>query len=591
MIKFLLSGSATLLILLISCAPQPDPAQPNILLILADDMGYGDVSNAGNPYLKTPNLDRLARSGTQFTNFYVSSVCAPTRASLLTGRYHQRTHVRSVTNGYETLHPEEKTIAEYLKPAGYRTAIYGKWHLGEYYPSLPNAQGFDEFLGFRTGHTADYYDPVLEHNGRPEAQQGHITEVLTDEAIRFMQADSSAPFFCYLAYNAPHTPLQVDSSWWRPYQQQGLEERTARIYGLIEQLDHNLGRLLDQLTANGLLEETIIIFMSDNGPINGWRIPQEKMRYNAGLRDQKFSIYEGGIRTQSYWNWAGHWPEQQTISEVAAHIDVLPTLLEITRISPEDGDKKVDGISLQKRLSGETKQLPERILFQNYALSTLNSTAPYPGGIARKGPWKMVNGAHLYQLENDPGEAVDLAGQQPEIFNELKEGYQNWWDGILQEYDLQPDPIPVGHPETDTVIIQPHHAKASGNLVFLGKRGLEGERIGSHPSGVDGDWLSQWLEKKDRATWSVDMVQSGLYEIGIRARYAKSKKPVQLSVRIGSKKLTQQLPVMPVSNHWAYYSLGQLEIPNGKDSLSLALTDDLTASDLEVKELVVIKQH
>lgn len=590
--KFLLSGSATILTLLISCGSpsQSEPSRPNILLILADDMGYGDVAGAGNPYLRTPNLDRLARSGVQFTNFYVSSVCATTRASLLTGRYHQRTHVRSVTNGYETLNPEEKTIAEYLQPAGYRTAIFGKWHLGEYYPSLPNAQGFDEFLGFRTGHTADYYDPVLEHNGRPEAQRGHITEVLTDKALQFMQKDAADPFFCYLAYNAPHTPLQVDTNWWQPYAEQGLEERTARVYGLIEQLDQNVGRILDQLTREGLLEETIIIFMSDNGPISGWQIPQEKMRFNAGLRDQKFSVFEGGIRTQSFWSWAGHWTENQSIPTVAAHIDVLPTLLDITGITSDTPEKRIDGQSLQGLLAGGAPP-DERIVFQNFALSTLGNTEPYPGGIARKGPWKMVNGEHLYQLDDDPGESTDLAEQRPEIFNELKTAYQNWWDGILEENNLQVSPIPLGYPQADSVFIQPHHARASGGLIFLGKRGLEGERIGSHPSGVDGDWLSNWQTPEDRASWPAAFVESGSYEFGILARYQHSDGPsIELEVQVGTASLTKVLPEQPQAESWSYYSLGQMELPAIKDTLSLSLVTSQPNPGLEIKELVVIKK-
>lgn len=593
MMKFLLSGSATTFLLLIcyACTPSSEPQSPNILLILTDDMGYGDVAMAGNPYLNTPNLDRLAGSGTQFTHFYVSSVCAPTRASLLTGRYHQRTHVRSVTNGYETINPSEKTIAEYLKPRGYRTAIFGKWHLGEYFPSLPNAQGFDEYLGFRTGHTADYYDPVLEHNGRPESRPGHITEVLTDEALNFMQADQSAPFFCYLAYNAPHTPLQVDSSWWQPYAAKGLEERTARIYGMVEQIDHNIGRILERLTEKNLLEETIIIFMSDNGPISGWRVPQEKMRYNAGLRDQKFTIYDGGIRTQSYWSWAGRWPEAQSTAVPAAHIDVLPTLLDITGIAPNANDKAIDGMSLSPLLEGETDSLPERIIFQNYALSTLSNTDPYPGGIARRGPWKMVNGEQLYHLEKDPGETQDLANQEPGIFKALSDAYQLWWDGILQEHDLQASPVPLGYPEADSVAIQPHHGKVQGGLIFLGRKGLLGDRIAAHPTGVDGDWLSNWQTAGDRATWPVEFVRPGTFELGIQARYQKIEEPIELQVLMGSESITQQLPAVPRAESWAYYPLGRLEIAKGSDSLSLVLSNNLSSSNLEVKELVVVRRR
>ena len=167
-------------------ATTSDSSPPNLLIILTDDMGYGDVGHIGNPMINTPHLDQLAETSVQFKYFYVSPVCAPTRASLLTGRYHQRTGVRSVTNGFETIDPDEVTLAEILKSAGYRTGIFGKWHLGEYYPSVPNAQGFDEYLGFRTGHTNYYYDAEIEYNGQPYQTTGHITEVLTDAALNFM---------------------------------------------------------------------------------------------------------------------------------------------------------------------------------------------------------------------------------------------------------------------------------------------------------------------------------------------------------------------------------------------------------------------
>ncbi|NJO01242.1 MAG: sulfatase-like hydrolase/transferase [Bacteroidia bacterium] len=191
------------------------------------------------------------------------------------------------------------TLAEMLKAAGYRTGIFGKWHLGENYPSLPNAQGFDEYIGFRTGHFDDYFDPVLEHNGQPYPTQGYITNVLTDEAIRFMQNSQSQPFFCYLPYNAPHTPLDVPDSYLKKYTDQGLSERTARIYAMVANMDDNIGKLINFLQSAGLYENTIVMYLSDNGPIDGYRAKPEMWRYNDGLRDQKFSVYEGGIRTHS----------------------------------------------------------------------------------------------------------------------------------------------------------------------------------------------------------------------------------------------------------------------------------------------------
>lgn len=420
---------------------------PNILLILVDDMGFGDLASAGNPFLKTPQLDELRSKSVSFQHFYVSPVCAPTRASLLTGQYHQRTGVQSVTNGFESMRSDAITLAELLQPLGYRTGLFGKWHLGEYYPLVPNAQGFDEFLGFRTGHTAAYYDPVLEHNGKTKSYQGYITDLLTQEALAFMN-QRAAPFFCFLSLNAPHTPLQIDSSYFLPYLEQGLDERTARVYGMMENIDENIGRTLQQLEETDELKETIIIFMSDNGPISGWRVQQEAMRYNAGLRDQKFTVYEGGIRTQSFWHWQGRWSAKRVDDLIAAHIDVVPTLLDLLSIQPAYFKaSQVDGHSLVPVLQGHSlpAALKNRLLYQHYALSTLKDPAPYPGGIALRWPWKMVNDSVLYQLDKDPGESTNVADLYPDTLQQLRRAYLNWWTSLELTRATFGMAIPVGY--------------------------------------------------------------------------------------------------------------------------------------------------
>jgi arylsulfatase A len=563
--------------------------RPNILLILADDMGFGDVGLAGNPYLNTPHLDRLALSGVRFSHFYVSPVCAPTRASLLTGRYHQRTRVRSVTNGYETMDPEEITLAEYLKPAGYRTGIFGKWHLGEYYPSLPNAQGFDEYLGFRTGHTDDYYDPVLEHNGQMEQKEGYLTEVLTEEAIRFMSADPTAPFFCYLPYNAPHTPLQVDSSWWQPYSERGLDERTARVYGMIAQIDENIGRLLDFLENNELRENTIVIFMSDNGPINGWRVPQEEMRYNAGLRDQKFTIFEGGIRTQAFWSWPGQWPAEVETSTIGAHIDVVPTIIDLLGLSSPIMSDMQDGISLAPVLRGEDTDNNERTYFEHYDLGNLAAPEAFPGGIARHGPWKMVSGNELYHLGDDPGESRNLSDSLPDQLAELKTAYLNWWEDIVATSNFNIAPIPVSQ-TAGAVHLQPHHARAGGGLQFMGHRGLLGEKKGTHPSGVDGDWLSNWQSTEDEATWRVNLWEDGNFAFDLYARRPQAATPLELLLSLGEQSMPINLPANWENSEWTTFRIGTQNLKAGTYPLRLQMTGDVPGSTFELRELIITPQ-
>jgi len=559
-----------------------DPAadRPNILLILTDDMGYGDLGMAGNDTIRTPHLDDLATKSVSFQYFYVSPVCAPTRASLLTGRYHARTGVRSVTNGFETIAPDEKTLAEYLSEAGYRTGIFGKWHLGEYYPSLPNAQGFHEYLGFRTGHTADYDDAELEYNSRMVATEGYITDALTDEALQFMQRETTEPFFCYLAYNAPHTPLQVPDSLWQPYQQMGLDERTARIYAMVENIDNNVGRMLDELEEKRQLENTIVIFMSDNGPISGWRLPQEELRYNAGLRDQKFTIYEGGIRTQSFWYWKNHWPNGRREKQVAAHIDVLPTLLHLLDI-PVDDNHPVDGINLLPVI--EQDSFLERRLFIDFSLETLREPAPYPGGALRTTEYKMINGTELYHLPSDPGEEQNLAEQKPELLSELDSTYRAWWQDVQAERGFELAPIPVGYAAENPVRIMPHSGRATENLVFEGQKGLLGNRIGTHPSGVDGDWITNWQEAGENISWTIDVQQAGTYEVILHARGTIEN--AEMEVEVGNQKQAFDWSTASTEN-WQDYQVAELELPAGEQPLQVRLMTS-QEGDLEIAHVAL----
>ncbi len=492
-----------------TCSAQ---SKPNVLLIMVDDMGYGDLRSGGNSDINTPNLDRLFSESTSFTNFYVSPVCAPTRASLLTGRYHQRTGVRSVTNGYETINPEEVTMAEVFSQHEYRTGLFGKWHLGENYPSLPNAQGFQEYIGFRTGHTDKYFDAILEHNGKPYQTKGYISDALTDEAIKFMN-EGKQPFLCYLPYNAPHTPLDVPAKYLKKYLGKELKERVARIYAMMENLDWNIGRLLDNLTHKNLEKNTIVVFMSDNGPIGSFMGPPETWRYNAGLRDQKFTIYEGGIRSRFFLRWTDVFEPKQ-IKNITAHIDVLPTLMDLCKVNGKT--LPLDGRSLMPLLGNLPQtQWPERMLFMNYSLQGLDSTDPYPGGMARTERYKMINGVELYDIDKDPGEKENIADKMPGVLATMDTAYRKWMKETLPGDTFRVRPVEAGHKKQKEVIITPHLGRACGSLKFTGFRGLHSEekRIGVHPNGVDGDWITNFTSGGDTITWHVKVLKKDTYSI------------------------------------------------------------------------------
>ncbi|MBM4092444.1 MAG: hypothetical protein FJ276_23920, partial [Planctomycetes bacterium] len=267
--KFMLLTALLLTPLVALHAADAPNQKPNILLIITDDQGYGDFSIHGNPHLQTPHIDRLATSGVQFDRFFVNSFCAPTRAALLTGRWPLRTGCHGVTHNREAMRSSEVTLAEALRGAGYRSACIGKWHNGEQYPFTPQGQGFAEFFGFNNGHWNNYFDAVLLRGAQHEATKGYITDVLTDEAMKFITTNKTSPAFCYLSYNAPHSPYQVPDRYFDKFRAREFDDRLAAFYGMCENIDDNVGRLLAHLDAERLAENTIVLFLTDNGGTAG----------------------------------------------------------------------------------------------------------------------------------------------------------------------------------------------------------------------------------------------------------------------------------------------------------------------------------
>jgi arylsulfatase len=422
------------------------PGQPNVVLIITDDQGYGDFGFTGNPHVKTPVLDRFASESIRFSNFYVSPVSAPTRSSLLTGRYSLRTGVRDTYNGGAIMAPSEVTIAEILKGAGYSTGHFGKWHLGDNYPSRPIDQGFDEslmHLGGGMGQPGDittyfrydssYFDPVLWHNGEQQSFKGYCSDVFADQAVSFIEKNKGGPFFCYLAFNAPHTPLQLPDKYYnlyknidpssgfdainKPVMSEKDKEDARKVYGMISNIDDNVGKVLKKLDDLGIAENTVVIFMTDNGP--------QQRRYVAGMRGLKGTVYRGGVRVPFWIRYPALNKSNIDIEATAAHIDVLPTLATICKILPPES-VKTDGVDLMPLITGAKMDLPERSLFFYW---TRHSPELYNNISLQKGKYKLVGNTdynsqaskfELFDLEKDPYEQRNIVQDFPSIASSLK---------------------------------------------------------------------------------------------------------------------------------------------------------------------------
>lgn len=491
------------------------PSRPNVVVIISDDQGYGDVGCHRNPKIRTPNLDRLAGEGTELQYFYVCPVCAPTRASLLTGRYNYRTGAIDTYLGRALMYPEEVTLAQMLGAAGYRTGIFGKWHLGDNYPMRPQDKGFQETLvlkGGGIGQPSDppggssYFDPVLQHNGNQVKTKGYCSDVFTDAACRFIETNREKPFFVYLPFNAPHAPLQVPDSDYQEYKKMNLAlsefpktgfpvqgkydiDQTAKIYGMITNLDRNVGRLLAKLEELRLADNTIVIFLTDNGP--------QQARYVAGLHGRKGTVYDGGIRVPFFIRWPKVIPAGRKLDAVAAHIDIVPTLLEACRVE-KPAPVQLDGTSLLPLLKGERSDLADRTLFFQWHRG--DRPERYRACAVRPRHWKLVQpigmGAspfdakprfELYDMKTDPYERHDVAAQHPHIVERLKNDYTRWFQDVSAH----------GYPPARIHLGTPHE-----NPTVLTRQDWRGDRAG-------------W-EAKSVGHWEVRVAGGGQYEITLQ---------------------------------------------------------------------------
>ncbi|MEC3908659.1 arylsulfatase [Tamlana sp. 2201CG12-4] len=442
-------------ILLFFSAISQGQKQPNIIFILTDDQGYGDFSCFGNPYLDTPNMDKLKSESLFMSNFHVSAVCAPTRAAILTGRYNYRTGVTSVNQSRVNMHPEEHTIAEYLKDAGYNTGLFGKWHLGYNYPMRANDQGFDEVV---TWEEMQYgrFNPIMDVNGESQHFYGHfLTDLIFDKAIDFVERKSTAnkPFFAFIPTFLPHTHpdgKQVPDKYVKPFEdEKDLIQHTKEVYGMVSKVDENIGRLMKRVTELGLDENTLIIFTSDNGPASHGPRRGGQKRYNNNYRGVKGEGYEGGIRVPLLMRWIGKYNNEQEVDEFTAHIDLLPTIMDICDV-PLKRNKVLDGKSLLPLI--ENKKVKwERTYYHHFLVpwskegNDAFQKTLWKKSVVYDGAYKLVEGKELFDLSNDPYEKVDLAKQKPEKVKQLQKDYLNWLDEVIDQDNLPSYPNHIGN--------------------------------------------------------------------------------------------------------------------------------------------------
>ena len=483
--------------------------QPNVVVFLSDDQGFGDFSYTGNQDLSTPNIDGLARDGAFAENFYVCPVCSPTRAEFLTGRYHPRGGVYSTSAGGERLDLDERTIAEAFKEAGYATAAFGKWHNGMQAPYHPNSRGFDEFYGFCSGHWGHYFDSMLEHNGELVRGKGYIIDDFTDHAIKFIEDHRDKPFFVYLPYNIPHSPMQVADEYWDRFAEKSLTqmppefEKAKKQYGkgidharaalaMCENIDANVGRVLAKLDELKISDNTIVVYFCDNGP-NG-------VRYNAGLKGRKGSTDEGGVRSPLFVRWPEKIKPGLKIDRVTGAIDLFPTLTQMCGISKdENAEKPFDGVSFQQDLLGTKVDQSSRLIFSHWNKKVS----------VRSQQYRLDHKGVLYDLSTDRGQQKPVTDRPAEKAT-LVAAIESWKVDVLAEMRIPPKgtdrrplrPFPVGHASMKKTQLPARDALISGSL----------KRSSRHPNC---SYIVNWDDTNDEITWPVSVLESGKYKIDL----------------------------------------------------------------------------
>ena len=508
-------------LILISCNTTKKISKPNIVIILTDDQGWGDLSISGNTNINTPNIDQLANEGVIFDRFYVSPVCSPTRAELLTGRYHVRGGVYSTGGGGERLDLDETTIADIFKEAGYKTGAFGKWHNGMQFPYHPNARGFDEYYGFCSGHWGNYFDPMLEHNGKLVKGAGFIIDDFTNKALEFIDKNKGDPFLVYLPYNTPHSPMQVPDEWWDKYENKELVKFSANkdtedvqftkaALAMCENIDWNVGRVASKLTELGLDDNTIVIYLSDNGP-NSWR-------WNDGMKGRKGSTDEGGVRSPLIMKWKGQFDSGKTVTQIASVRDLLPTFTDLANLKPVLKNK-LDGVSLKPLLFDVESEWEDQVIINNWKSKTSVRTQQF----------LLDHENKLFDMVNDPNQTKDVSKDHMEETTKLIQTKTEWLQQVYSELPEEDNrTFPLGHPDTEFTQIPARDGVAHGNI----------KRSNRWPNC---SFFTNWLSTEDQITWEVEVIEGGQFEVELYYSCAKENVGSVVELSFGDGKLQKQI--------------------------------------------------
>ncbi len=473
--------------------------KPNVVIVITDDQGMGDLACMGNPYIKTPNIDAFYTDAVRFTNYHVSTTCAPTRGALMSGRHSNRVNVFHTITGRSLLFEDEVILPQIFAQNGYTNGMFGKWHLGDNYPYRPEDRGFHEVVRHGGGGITqgpdywgnDYFDDTFWHNGETEKYEGYCTDVFFSEALNFIEANKDNPFFCYISTNAPHAPYNVPKEYFDIYNKnENLAERFQRFYGMITNIDDNFKVLEEKLDELGLTDNTILIFTTDNGTAGGNQV------YDAGLRGGKGSEYEGGHRVPFFIRWPnGELTGGKDIDKLVAHYDLLPTFVDLLDLD-FNPVKPLDGKSLKPLLYDTNVNWANRILYMD--TQRLQNLVKYRKYSVMDDNWRLVNGNELYNMNDDRSQTTNVFDQYPEVAEKLAAGYEMWWqsfmdEGVNERYGY----IKVGSPKENPSRISAHD-------MFTGKFGHVWHQYGAATA------------SPATGRWKIEFVEDGEYSITLR---------------------------------------------------------------------------